>query len=428
MDNFKHPFLQELAARGLYQQCSNIAGLESYLADKDATAYIGFDCTAPSLHIGNLLAIMALRRFQQAGFRVVIVMGGGTTRIGDPSGKDKSREILSPEKIEQNINSIRSVFSKFLDLDRVQILNNYDWLKDLNYIDFLRDVGKHFSVNRMLTMDSVQLRLEREQPLSFLEFNYMIVQAFDFAHLAQTYNCRLQMGGSDQWGNIVNGVELARRQGLGELFALTMPLITTQDGNKMGKTAEGAVWLNDDPAHPEHSLSPYLYWQFWRNTRDDDVARFLRIFTDLPLSEIKKLEQLKDEDINEAKKVLANEATALAHGRKAADEAALAAKLGFEKGAGAGAGTGGSGGGAMPSALINKTQLEKGLGLLEAYVATGLAASNSEARRYIRAGAAKVNNEIVKDEKMRLDITHAKDGIIKLAIGKKNLALLKIKN
>ena len=421
MAKFKNPFLHDLEQRGLLAQCSDEAGLEAYLAQGAGTkpsAYIGFDCTAPSLHIGNLLAIMTLRRFQQAGYEPIIVMGGGTTRIGDPSGKDKTRDILSAEKIEQNIQSISRVFSKFLDLDKAKIVNNYDWLKDLNYIEFLRDVGKHFSVNRMLTMDSVRLRLTREQPLSFIEFNYMILQAFDFLHLARTYDCRLQMGGSDQWGNIVMGLELGRRAGLGEMFALTMPLITTQDGSKMGKTAAGAVWLNYDETQPDYSLSPYHYWQFWRNTKDDDVAKFLRIFTDLPLDEIARLEKLQDDDINEAKKILATEATALAHGRAAAEEASQAAQQTFEAG-GTSAHT--------PSIAIDRAQLEKGLGLLEAFVMTGLAASNSEARRLVRARALKVNDVLVEDEKTILNLENLNDNLIKLALGKKNVALIKIK-
>ncbi len=418
MTKFKNPFLQTLDERGLIEQCSNAAGLEAYLSAQKPRAYIGFDCTAPSLHIGNLLPIMTLRRFQQAGYEPIVVIGGGTTRIGDPSGKTDKREILDENKIEENIQSITRVFGKFLDLKQTIIVNNYDWLKDLNYIEFLRDIGKHFSVNRMLTMDSVQLRLEREQPLSFIEFNYMVVQAFDFLHLAQEYNCRLQMGGSDQWGNIINGIELARRAGLGETFALTMPLITTQDGSKMGKTADGAVWLNDDATQPDYSLSPYHYWQFWRNTKDGDVAKFLRIFTDLSLGEIKRLEALEGEEINEAKKVLANEATALAHGQAAAAEASTAASKTFEEGAIDEN---------IPSWQLEAAQLKKGIGLLEAFVLTRLAASNSEARRQVRGRAVKVNDVLVEDEKTILTQKDINRGVIKLALGKKNVALLKIK-
>lgn len=417
MNNFKHRFLQDCVKRGLYHQCSNAAGLDAYLSESGGKAYIGFDCTAPSLHIGNLLAIMTLRRFQQLGGEVIIVMGGGTTRIGDPSGKDKTRTILSNEDIASNIASIRTAFDRFLDMDKVTLLNNDDWLKELNYIDFLRDIGSHFSVNRMLTMDSVRLRLEREQALSFIEFNYMIVQAYDFYTLAREYDCRVQMGGSDQWGNIVNGVELARRLGLPELFALTMPLLTTADGKKMGKTAQGAVWLNHNPDQPNYSLSPYHYWQFWRNTPDRDVARLLPIFTDLPFDEVTRLQGLEGKEMNAAKVILATEATALAHGKQAAADAAKGAAEGFQDG-----GVSEN----LPTFAVERARLEEGFGLLDAFVVAKLAPSNSEARRLIRGGAAKVNDTPVQNEKMILGTHNIHEGFIKLSIGKKNIALFKI--
>src|SRR5215467_12489469 len=322
MTTFKSDFLNVLSSRGFIQQISEPDALDALACEKEITAYIGFDCTAPSLHVGNLVSIMLLYWLQQTGHRPIALMGGGTTRVGDPSGKDESRRLLTDEMIAQNLTSIREVFGKFLSFGEGGALmaNNADWLNDLNYVDFLREVGRHFSVNRMLAFDSVKLRLDRQQELSFLEFNYMILQAYDFVELHKRYGCVLQMGGSDQWGNIVNGIDLGRRMLNAQLFALTSPLITTSSGAKMGKTAAGAVWLNAD------KLSPYDYWQYWRNTEDADVPRFLKLFTIFPLNEISRLAALKGQDINEAKKILATEATALVHGRAAADEAEKTAR------------------------------------------------------------------------------------------------------
>ncbi len=428
MPDFQNQFLREMETRGLIHQCSDAAKLDALLQSGMQSAYIGFDGTAPSLHVGNLLAIMSLRRWQQAGHRPIIVIGGGTTRIGDPSGKDRLRAILSEKDIEKNIAAISKTFARFLSFGEGKsdaiIVNNHGWLKDLNYIDFLRDIGRHFSVNRMLTMDSVRLRLEREQPLPFIEFNYMVVQAYDFLHLCQRHDCRLQMGGSDQWGNIVSGIDLARRVANAELFALTTPLITTSSGEKMGKTAKGAVWLNYNEAEKDYSCAPHDYWQFWRNTQDADVGRFLRAFTELKLDEIEKLEKLQGEDINEAKKILANCATRLAHGEEAAQKASDAAEKVFEQKTISQD---------IPTIDIPRDFLEHQpieMGLLEAYVMVGLTKSHSEARRAIRAGAARVNNEIVKkeDEDMVLTKSNIREGVILLSIGKKRHRLLRIKD
>ncbi len=330
MSTYKSDFLQVLASRGFIHQVSEPEALDALAADKAITAYIGFDCTAASLHVGSLLPIMMLYWLQQTGHRPIALMGGGTTRVGDPSGKDESRRLLTDEVIGENLKGIRAIFGKFLKFEdaggNAVMANNADWLNTLNYIDFLRDVGRYFSINRMLAFDSVKLRLERQQELSFLEFNYMILQAYDFAELYKRYGCVLQLGGSDQWGNIVNGIDLGRRLHNAQLFALTAPLITTSSGAKMGKTAAGAVWLNAD------LMSPYAYWQYWRNTEDADVERFLKLFTVMPLDEIARLAALRGQDINEAKKVLATEATALVHGRTAADEAATTARTTFEEG------------------------------------------------------------------------------------------------
>src|SRR5689334_23024312 len=330
MNTYKSDFLNVLATRGFIHQVSEPEALDALARSSTITGYIGFDCTAPSLHVGSLLPIMMLYWLQQTGHRPIALMGGGTTRVGDPSGKDESRRILTDEMINENLKGIRAVFSKFLKFEgaggNAIMANNADWLNTLNYIDFLRDVGRHFSVNRMLSFDSVKLRLDRQQELSFLEFNYMVLQAYDFVELNKRHECILQMGGSDQWGNIVNGIDLGRRMSNAQLFALTAPLITTSSGAKMGKTAAGAVWLNAD------MVSPYDYWQFWRNTEDGDVARFLKLFTVLPMKEIARLAALQGSEINEAKKVLATEATALVHGRAAADEAAGTARKTFEEG------------------------------------------------------------------------------------------------
>ncbi|MGH6792317.1 MAG: tyrosine--tRNA ligase, partial [Methyloceanibacter sp.] len=326
MSTVKSDFLRELTERGYIHQATDEAALDKLARAETVTGYIGFDCTAPSLHVGNLLSIMLLRKLQQTGHRPIVLIGGGTTKVGDPSGKDEARKLLSDTEIAANIAGIESVFSKFLSFGNggALMINNADWLDTLNYIDFLRDYGRHFSVNRMLTYDSVKLRLEREQPLSFIEFNYMVLQAYDFVELYRRFGCRLQMGGSDQWGNIVSGIELGRRSDGIELFGLTSPLLTTSSGAKMGKTAAGAVWLNPD------MLSPYDYWQFWRNSEDADVERFLKLFTELPLPEIAKLAKLKGAELNEAKKILATEAAALVHGRDAADRAAETARTTFE--------------------------------------------------------------------------------------------------
>ncbi len=411
----KSDFLKVLHERGYVHQCTDEAGLDAAALKGPITAYIGFDCTAPSLHVGSLLAIMMLRKLQQTGHKPIVLMGGGTTRVGDPSGKDESRRLLSDEEIAANMAGIRTVFERFLTFgdgptDAVMV-DNADWLLDLRYIPFLRDVGRHFTVNRMLTFESVRLRLEREQPLSFLEFNYMILQAYDFVELWRRMGCVLQMGGSDQWGNIVSGIDLARRLEGAELYGLTTSLLTTASGAKMGKTAAGAVWLDPD------MLSPWDYWQYWRNTEDADVGRFLRLFTELPLEEIARLEALEGAELNEAKKVLATEATAMAHGREAAEKAAETARRTFEQGA---AGEG------LPTVELPRAELEKGFGLLTAFVAAGLAKSNGEARRHIKGGGARVNDAPVRDERAVLtpeDVTEA--GVIKLSIGKKRHALIR---
>jgi tyrosyl-tRNA synthetase len=415
MSTNKSDFLHVLAERGFVHQVSEPEALDSLAKSSCVTGYIGFDCTASSLHVGSLLPIMMLYWMQRTGHRPVALMGGGTTRVGDPSGKDESRRILTDEDIGRNLAGIRAVFSKFLKFgdgpgDAV-MANNADWLNSLNYIDFLRDVGRHFSVNRMLSFDSVKLRLQRQHELSFLEFNYMILQAYDFVELYRRYGCILQMGGSDQWGNIVNGIELGRRMLNAHLFALTSPLITTSSGAKMGKTAAGAVWLNED------LLSPYDYWQYWRNTEDGDVGRFLKLFTVLPLGEIARLTAIQGEEINEAKKVLATEATALVHGRAAADGAADTARRTFEEGAVAET---------LPTIELSATELANGIGVLAAFVKAGLVASNGEARRQIKGGGLRVNDAVVTDEKMVLrsaDLTQ--QGVIKLSLGKKRHVLLK---
>jgi tyrosyl-tRNA synthetase len=415
MTEYRSDFLQTLASRGFIHQVSEPGDLDRLAATSRLTAYIGFDCTAPSLHVGSLLPIMMLYWLQQTGHRPIALMGGGTTRVGDPSGKDESRRILRDEDIAQNLAGIRNVFAKFLTFgdkagDAV-MANNADWLNGLNYIDFLRDVGRHFSVNRMLSFESVKLRLDRHQELSFLEFNYMILQAYDFVELFNRYNCVLQMGGSDQWGNIVNGIDLGRRMMNAQLFALTSPLITTSSGAKMGKTAAGAVWLNPD------MVSPYEYWQYWRNTEDGDVVRFLKLFTTLPLTEITRLAALNGEDVNEAKKILATEATALVHGRKAAEEAAETARRTFEEGETALA---------LPSVSLPLEDLRAGLSVHNAFVLAGLASTNGEVRRAIANNAIQINDIRIKDNGYTItekDITT--EGVIKLSFGRKNHVLLK---
>jgi tyrosyl-tRNA synthetase len=412
MSAYKSEFLQVLADRGFIHQVSDASGLDAKAAAGAITAYVGFDATAPSLHIGNLLTIMMLRWLQKTGHRPIALMGGGTSKIGDPSGKDTSRTLLTGAQIDANIASIRTVFDRFLDFGAGAIMaNNADWLDQLQYIPFLRDVGRHFTINKMLTFDSVKLRLEREQPLTFLEFNYMILQAYDFVELHQRHGCILQMGGSDQWGNIVNGIDLGRRLLNAELFALTTPLLTTSSGAKMGKTETGAVWLNAD------MMSPYDYWQFWRNCEDGDVGRLLKLFTDLPLDEIARLAALKNQELNEAKKVLATEATALLHGREAAERAAETARRTFEEGALADT---------LPTVEIPRAKLEAGLGVPAAFVEAGLVSSNSEARRHVKGGGLKVNDVTVTDEKMVLTLDHlTAAGVIKLSLGRKRHVLLK---
>jgi tyrosyl-tRNA synthetase len=405
-------FLKVLDERGFIHQCSDVAGLDALAAKKEVIAYVGYDCTAPSLHIGHLLSIMMLHWLQQTGSKPIALMGGGTTRVGDPSGKDETRRILTVETIEANKNAIKGVFAKFLAFGSGRgdalMLDNAEWLAPLNYIEFLRDVGRHFSVNRMLTMDSAKLRLERDQELSFIEFNYMLLQAYDFAEQAKRYGCNLQMGGSDQWGNIVTGIDLGRRMGTHQLYALTCPLLTTASGAKMGKTAAGAVWLNED------QLSVYDYWQFWRNTEDGDVGRFLKLFTTLPLPEIARLQALQGAEINEAKKVLATEATALLHGRDKAQAAALTAQETFETGATSEG---------LPTVEIAASELAAGLGVLAAFVKAGLVKSNGEARRQI--AGLRVNDAAVTDEGAKLTPADLDGGVIKLSFGRKRHVLLK---
>jgi tyrosyl-tRNA synthetase len=393
--------LTVLQSRGYIHQCTDPERLDALAASEAVTGYIGFDLTAPSLHVGNLVSVMLLRQLQQAGHRPIVLLGGGTTMIGDPSGKDEARQLLTPEVIAANKASIARVFSRFIDLDRAIVVDNADWLADLQYIPFLREVGAHFSVNRMLSFDSVRLRLEREQPLSFLEFNYMILQAYDFLELGRRHGCRLQMGGSDQWGNIINGVELNRRIDTREVFGLTTPLITTADGAKMGKTAAGAVWLAAE------MLSPYDYWQFWRNTHDADVGRFLRLFTDLPLDEIARLEALAGAEVNAAKKALADAATELAHGPDAAAEAAETARRTFEDGAG---------GSALPTLAVGDA-----IGVVDALIGLGLASSRNEARRLIAQGGVRAGSELVSDPAATLPIG---DEPIRLSAGRKRHGLI----
>jgi tyrosyl-tRNA synthetase len=411
----KSDFLRILIERGYVHQCSDFEGLDAKAEAGEAISYIGFDATAPSLHVGSLVQIMMLRWLQKTGNKPIPLMGGGTTMVGDPSGRDESRKVLTSADIEANKEGIRSVFARFLHFgdgpgDAVMV-DNAEWLLKLNYIAFLRDVGRHFSVNRMLSMDSVRLRIEREQELSFLEFNYMCLQSYDFVELHKRYGIVLQMGGSDQWGNIVSGIDLGRRMGTGQLYALTSPLLTTASGAKMGKTAAGAVWLNPD------MLSPYDYWQFWRNTEDRDVGRFLKLFTELPLSEISRLERLGGSEINEAKKILANEATALLHGRDEADRAADTARKTFEEGIAASA---------LPSFDVPRSEIEAGLGVLGAFVAAGLVASNGEARRQVKGGGLRVNDAPVTDERGVITVSDLNaDGAVKLSLGRKRHVLLR---
>jgi tyrosyl-tRNA synthetase len=409
MSAYKSDFLNILAERGFIHQVSEPDVLDARAKAGTITGYIGFDCTAASLHIGSLLPIMMLYWMQQTGHRAIALMGGGTTRVGDPSGKDESRRILTDEMIEQNLTGIRAIFSKFLKFDgaggNAIMANNADWLNKLNYIDFLRDVGRHFSVNRMLSFDSVKMRLDRQQELSFLEFNYMVLQAYDFVELNKRTGCILQMGGSDQWGNIVNGIDLGRRMSNAQLFALTSPLITTSSGAKMGKTAAGAVWLNAD------LVSPYDYWQYWRNTEDGDVVRFLKLFTILPLDEIAKLAALKGAEVNEAKKVLATEATALVHGRAAANDASKTAQTTFEQG-----GMGDN----LPTAAV-----AIGDGVLATSTKLGFTPSNSQARQLVKDGAVYLGEKKIADPNYRLQADDFdQNGRVMLRMGAKKRAIL----
>ena len=411
----KSDFLKILIERGYVHQCSDFAGLDTLASKGEAVCYVGYDCTAPSLHIGSLISIMMLRWLQDSGNKPIVLMGGGTTRVGDPSGKDESRQMLTIDAIESNKDTIKEVFSKLMafgdDKTDAVMVDNAEWLTALNYIDMLRDIGRHFSVNRMMAMDSVRMRLEREQELSFIEFNYMILQSYDYVELARRYGCNLQMGGSDQWGNIVNGIDLGRRMGTHQLYALTCPLLTTASGAKMGKTASGAIWLNDD------MLSAYDYWQYWRNTEDADIERFLKLFTMLPLDEIGKLAALQGAEVNEAKKVLATEATALLHGRGAAENAAATAQQTFEQGTLAAG---------LPTVEISSQDFEAGLGLLAAFVTAGLTQSNGESRRQLKGGGLRVNDAVMSDDKMVLSKEHLTDaGVVKLSLGKKRHVLLR---
>ncbi len=418
MSNLKSDFLRILSERGFINDCTDKEGLDEKAATGTIAAYIGFDCTAPSLHVGSLLPIMMLRWLQKSGHKPIVLMGGGTTRVGDPSGKDESRQLLSDEQIAANMAGIKRVFSSYLTFgdgpsDAIMV-NNADWLDGLKYIEFLRDYGRHFSVNRMLSFESVEQRLKRQQHLSFLEFNYMILQAYDFLELSRRHDCVLQMGGSDQWGNIVSGVELGRRIDDAHLFGLTSPLLTTASGAKMGKTAGGAVWLN------EEKLPAYDFWQYWRNTHDADVGRFLRLFTELPMDEIARLEALEGQELNEAKKILANEVTAMCRGRAAAEAAAATAQKTFEQGQ--------LGEGLPTVEIAANTIREDGLGIVDALVAAGLCASKGEARRLIRGGGARLDDEKIADENMRLQEDLFTAGPVKLSAGKKRHVRLILKD
>jgi tyrosyl-tRNA synthetase len=410
----KSEFLTTLFQRGYIHQCSDFAGVDEKALKGELVGYIGFDCTAPSLHIGSLVQIMMLRWLQKTGNKPVSLMGGGTTRVGDPTGRDESRQLLDLDKIESNKLGIRQVFDKFLVFGDgktdAAMVDNADWLTGLKYLDFLRDVGRHFSVNRMMSMDSVKTRFERDQELSFIEFNYMCLQAYDFVELSRRMGMNFQMGGSDQWGNIVTGIDLGRRMGAGQLYGLTSPLLTTASGAKMGKTASGAVWLNPD------MLSPYDYWQYWRNSEDGDVGRFLRLFTELSLDEIARLEALGGSEINEAKKVLANEATAMLHGRAAAEAAAETARKTFEEGVLTDS---------LPTVAIPRQEWAAGLGVLTAFVKVGLVASTGEARRQIKGGGLRVNDAPASDERAVLGDADLREGVVKLSLGKKKHVLLK---
>ncbi|MCW9033126.1 MAG: tyrosine--tRNA ligase [Rhodospirillales bacterium] len=415
MTNYRSEFVRAIVERGFLHQCTDLEALDERAAQGPITAYIGFDCTAPSLHVGSMVPIMLLRLFQQTGHKPVVLMGGGTTKVGDPSGKDESRRMLTEEKISENMAGIKQVFSKFLTFgdgptDAIMV-NNDDWLKNIQYVDFLREYGPHFTINRMMAFDSVKLRLEREQPLTFLEFNYMILQAYDFLELNRRNDCTMQMGGSDQWGNIINGVELIRRVDSKPAFGLTVPLMTTTSGAKMGKTADGAIWLNED------MLSPYDYWQYWRNTEDADVGKFLRLFTDMPLEEIAKLEKAEGTEINEVKKILATAATTLCHGNQAALAAEETARKTFEEG---------KLGADLPTFEVLREGLEAGITAFQLFRKAELASSGGEAKRLIKGGGAKLNDVAIKSETQEITLQNLNaDGVIKLSAGKKRHAIIK---
>ena len=406
-------FLKEFKERGFFYQCTSENELSKILDQKKIRAYIGFDCTAESLHVGSLLQIMCLKLLQNHGHQPIVLLGGGTTRIGDPSGKDKTRKILDEKEIDKNIKNIEKILKNFLDTKNPKtkpiFVNNYSWLKGLNYISFLRDIGKHFTINKMLSFDSVKLRLDREQSLSYMEFNYMILQAYDFLELNKNKNCLMQIGGSDQWGNIVNGVDLIKRYSSKQSFGLTTPLITLASGAKMGKTESGAVWLD------KSLLSPYDYWQFWRNTDDRDVIRFLKMFTDLTL---KKIDEIKNKNINELKILLANEATAMLHGKPAAKKAGLTAKKTFESG---------SIGEDLPTIKINRREIENGINIIELVIKSNLLTSKSEVRRTMKNRGIKVNNEIIEDQNLQILLNDFKNqNFLKLSLGKKKHVIIKI--
>jgi tyrosyl-tRNA synthetase len=415
MSAFKSDFLRTMSERGFIHQTSDDAGLDQLFAKETVSAYIGFDATAKSLHAGSLIQIMMLHWLQQTGHRPIALMGGGTSMIGDPSFKDEARKLLTPGDIEDNLAGIRRNFMPYLTFgsgpnDAIMV-NNADWLMEINYVNFLRDVGRHFSVNRMLAFDSVKLRLDREQSLSFLEFNYMILQAYDFVELYKRQGCRLQMGGSDQWGNIVNGIDLGHRMENAQLYALTTPLLTTSSGAKMGKSASGAVWLDAE------MLSPYEFWQYWRNTEDADVGRFLKLYTTLPLDEVARLAALGGSEINDAKKVLATEITAMLYGREAAEQASETARKTFEEGVTAET---------LPTVEVGKTELEAGIGILSLFVTAGLAGSNGEARRHIQGGAVRLNDQPVSDDRKVVTLQDlSPENVVKLSLGKKKHVLVR---
>jgi tyrosyl-tRNA synthetase len=411
---FRSDLLRTLEARGFIHQCTDPEGLDDLAARQSITAYVGFDCTADSLHVGHLVSIMMLRVLQQTGHRPIALIGGGTTKVGDPSFRDESRPLLTEDQIDRNKAGIARSLARYLDFSSGALLvDNAEWLDELRYIPFLRDFGTHFTINRMLTFDSVRMRLEREQPLTLLEFNYMVMQAYDYLELGRRFECRLQLGGSDQWGNIVNGVELARRIDGRQLFGLTTPLLTTSNGQKMGKTAAGAVWINED------RLPAFDYWQYWRNTQDADVGRFLRLFTELPEEEIARLERLEGVELNEAKKILANEATEIAHGPEAAEEAAEAARAQFE-------GSGSVAGG-LPVVELDAARVHEGLAIVELFQLSGLVSTNGEARRLIRAGGARLNDRPVGAETDTIGPDDASSGQLKLSAGKKRHVLVRLK-